>query len=356
MKYKKLIITGGAGFVGSNLAIYFKKDNPKLKVITFDNLKRRGSELNLNRLREAGVEFIHGDIRNKEDLNDIDKFDIMIECSAEPSVLAGFNKSPDYAINTNLMGTINCLEAVRKNKSDIVFLSTSRVYPIKKISELKYVDTKTRFELGQKQTISGVSGNGISEEFPLDGVRSLYGSTKLCSELLLQEYIEMYGIKGIINRCSIITGPWQMGKVDQGIVVYWIAKHIYNSQLSYIGYGGNGKQVRDILHIRDLYDLLCIQLADIEKYNGEIYNVGGGCSLSISLCELTQLCQEVTKKSVKINSIPKNRKGDIPYYITDYSKINKLTGWRPKKSLKSIFEEIAEWIDENKVMLKPILA
>lgn len=137
--YCVILVTGGAGFVGSHLAIKFKKDHPKSRVLALDNLKRRGSELNIPRLKVAGVDFIHGDIRNKEDLEVVGPFDLLSECSAEPSVLAGYNESPAYVINTNLVGTINCLEMTRKSKADIIFLSTSRVYPIKTISNLEYI-------------------------------------------------------------------------------------------------------------------------------------------------------------------------------------------------------------------------
>lgn len=118
---KNVLVTGGAGFVGSNLAIFFKKANPGWDIICMDNLKRRGSELNLNRLRKAGVEFIHGDIRSKEDLKLDKKIDLIIECSAEPSVLAGFGSSPEYVLNTNLTGSINCLELARQRQSRFYF-------------------------------------------------------------------------------------------------------------------------------------------------------------------------------------------------------------------------------------------
>ena len=126
----RILVTGGAGFVGSNLASFFKRDRPDATVVAFDNLRRRGSELALSRLRAAGVEFRHGDVRNAEDLAEAGDFDLMIECSAEPSVHAGYGASPAYVINTNLTGTINCLEAVRRCGAALVFLSTSRVYPI----------------------------------------------------------------------------------------------------------------------------------------------------------------------------------------------------------------------------------
>ena len=197
---KIILVTGGAGFVGSNLSIKLKADYPSSRVIALDNLKRRGSELNIPRLRSNNVEFIHGDIRNKEDIEQIGQFDLMIECSAEPSVLAGYNESPAYLINTNLVGTINCLEAIRKNKADIIFLSTSRVYPVDALNQLPYDERETRFDLTKKSKTTGVSVEGISESFTLNGPRSLYGATKLASEILLTEYVDMYGIHGIINR------------------------------------------------------------------------------------------------------------------------------------------------------------
>jgi CDP-paratose 2-epimerase len=353
---KKILITGGAGFVGSNLAILLKNDEGQnARIIALDNLKRRGSELNLPRLRQNGVEFVHGDIRNIDDLLEIGKIDLILECSAEPSVLAGYSGSPEYLIQTNLAGTVNCLEIARRHGADIVFLSTSRVYPIKAINEIKYEENETRFSISKNQQIKGASENGFSEDLSLDGTRSLYGATKLCSELLLQEYIEIYGIRGIINRCGVITGPWQMGKVGQGVVVLWVARHIFEKELSYIGYNGTGKQVRDILHVQDLYRLLKIEINQISKYNGKVYNVGGGIDVSVSLCELTDLCQKITGKSVRIKSVKENRAGDIPYYISDCSRVQKATGWKPGINCIRIVSDISEWINKNKSDLYPII-
>ena len=353
---RTILITGGAGFVGSNIAIKIKQKYPKNKVICLDNLKRRGSELNLTRLKDNGIIFFHGDIRNKEDLNEIGSFDAIIECSAEPSVMAGIDSTPDYLINTNLVGTINCLEAARKNNANFIFLSTSRVYPIDPINSIKYSESETRFVIDKKQNITGITEKGISEEFTLSGQRSLYGTTKLCSELILQEYIEYYNMKGVINRCGVITGPWQMGKIDQGVFVLWVARHIYGGKLSYIGFDGLGKQVRDFVHIDDLFDLVDMQINDIDKFNGQIFNVGGGLKNSVSLIELTKACEKATGKKIKIDSVKETRKADIRFYITDYSKINKLSGWTPKKGLDETIKEIAKWVEDNKDLLKNILS
>lgn len=351
-----ILVTGGAGFVGSNLAIEFKKNRKDSSVVALDNLRRRGSELNIPRLKENGVEFIHGDIRNREDFESKEKADIIIECSAEPSVLAGFDSSPDYLLNTNLLGTINCLEYARKCGADIIFLSTSRVYPVKTINNLNFIEKSTRFELSDEQNVPGVSSRGYTEEFPHNGSRTLYGATKLASELIIQEYIEMYGLRGVINRCGLLTGSWQMGKVDQGVVVHWVAKHHYNQPLSYVGYGGKGKQVRDILHVKDLYRLLEIQINDLPAHNGEIYNVGGGLERTVSLLELTLLCQKYTGNKIPIKSVNEDRKGDIRIYITDNNKITEKTGWKPEITVDQIIGEISNWIKENSELLRPIIA
>ena len=179
-KKKNFLITGGCGFVGSNIAILFKLKYPNSKVISLDNLKRQGSELNIERLKEYEVQFIHGDIRNKEDFDSLPEIDILIE----PSVLSGIDTTPDYVLNTNLVGTINCLNFAKKNKAKFIFLSTSRIYPIKTLNQVEYRIDETRFSIENKQSLKGVSINGINESFGIDGARSFYGTSKLSSELL----------------------------------------------------------------------------------------------------------------------------------------------------------------------------
>ncbi|HNX90941.1 MAG TPA: NAD-dependent epimerase/dehydratase family protein, partial [Candidatus Omnitrophota bacterium] len=226
MAKKNVLITGGAGFVGSNLAVHLEENEPEYNIVCFDNLKRHGSEHNLERLKEHGIRFVHGDIRNKEDFSEAGKFDIMIECSAEQSVPSGHDGSPQYMINTNLTGAINCFEAARSNNAVTIFLSSGRIYPMDVINGLSYYEKSTRYELKSPQKIAGVSSNGFSEQFPINGVRSMYGATKIAAEFLLKEYIHAYGMKGVINRCGVTTGPWQTGKADQGFAVLWVASHM----------------------------------------------------------------------------------------------------------------------------------
>ncbi|HEX6508889.1 MAG TPA: NAD-dependent epimerase/dehydratase family protein [Chloroflexota bacterium] len=350
--YKTILVTGGAGFVGSNLAIWFQRAYPDTHVIAADNLKRRGTEVNLPRLRQEGIEFVHCDIRNAEDLSFEQGVDLILECSAEPSVLAGYGQSPAYLINTNLMGTINCLELARRSGADFVFLSTSRVYPIEALNSLGTIELDSRFALTQDQPLPGVSEHGIGERFPLEGSRSLYGATKLCSELLIQEYGAMYGVRFIINRCGVITGPWQMGKVDQGVFALWMAHHYFRRGLSYIGWGGQGKQVRDLLDVDDLTDLLAIQLSRFSPLAGQTFNVGGGLDCSLSLLETTRLCQEITGNVVPIEKVPENRPADVKVYVSDNRHITETVGWLPHRTPRDTLTRLFDWFTESEPLIR----
>jgi len=351
---KTILITGGAGFVGSNFAIYWKEKYPKDKVICLDNLKRRGSELNLKRLKEKDILFVHGDIRNKEDIQFNEIIDVVVACSAEPSVLAGINESPEYIINSNLIGAINCLEFARKNNSKFIFLSTSRVYPYDKLLNIICKKSDNRFEINNEIKLSGVSKKGISEKFPLEGTRSIYGATKLCVEYLIREYCETYDLQAVINRCGVIAGPWQMGKVDQGVFSLWVARHYFNKPLSYIGFEGKGLQVRDLIHIKDLSKLIDLQINNFGICNKKIYNVGGGFKNSLSLIETTRLCERITKNKIKITGIKKTRPADIPLYISDNSLVEKEFKWSIKISPEEILRDIYNWIRNNEGNLKNI--
>ncbi|HOT29974.1 MAG TPA: NAD-dependent epimerase/dehydratase family protein [Candidatus Ozemobacteraceae bacterium] len=352
--FRNALVVGGAGFVGSNLAITLKQNVPAGNVQAFDNLHRRGSELTLKRLREAGVAFVHGDIRISEDFACFGDLDLIIDCSAEPSVLAGIGGDPSYVIQTNLFGTFHILELARRKNARLVFLSTSRVYPVRHLLNIPLQQTVGRFVLGSPLP-RGLTPEGITEEFPLDGPRTLYGASKLASELLIQEYIETYGLKAVINRCGIITGPWQMGKVDQGVVALWVAHHVFKRPLKTIGFGGQGLQVRDAIHVDDLADLLGIQLSNIDKASGTCFNVGGGHAVSFSLAELTALCEEVTGNRVPMESVAETRPGDVPYYVTDASLVSRTFGWKPKRDMRAIVAEIASWIESHRDELKDIL-
>lgn len=347
----KILVTGGCGFVGSNLAINFKKQFPSSSVACLDNLKRRGSEVSIDRLKKHDIDFIHGDIRNPEDINGIDT-DLIIECSADASVLSSYGSGSKYLLHSNLYGTVNCLELAKKNKAKVVFLSTSRVYPFKKINDLKLIEEETRFSYFNKEGDTGVGKNGITELFPIDGPKSLYGASKYASEIIIQEYVDMHNLDIYINRCGVLGGPWQFGSAEQGFIALWVASHYYKKSLNYIGFGGSGKQVRDILHVDDLYSLIVTQVTENSVFQGIPYNIGGGLNGSVSLLELTQICEKVTGNKIIIDSVSKTRKADIPWYISDYSKISNTCDWIPKKNTTEIVSDVFEWINNNHKLCK----
>lgn len=351
----RVLVTGGAGFIGSSLGVALASRHPDWELIAFDNLSRRGSELTLPRLKAAGVRFVHGDIREVRDLLALDPIDALIECSAEPSVIAGLDGRTDYLIQTNLLGAYNALELARRDKAQFVFLSTSRVYPVAALNEIALVEEDTRFELAQNQTLPGVSRAGIDEAFPLTGARTLYGATKLSAELLVEEYAAAFGLKTVVDRCGVVAGPWQMGKVDQGVFTHWLLAHFFNRPLQYIGFGGSGKQVRDLLHVDDLIALLDEQLARPDHWAGVTANAGGGREVSLSLLETTELCRELTGNTVPIGKTSDDRPGDIPVYISDCALLRQRTDWRPKRDPRTILAEIFDWVKDNESALAAAL-
>lgn len=352
---QRILITGGAGFVGANLALALAARHADWEVVAFDNLKRRGAELNLPRLREAGVRFVHGDVRDLADLTAVDRCDAIVECSAEPSALAGRDGATDYAVRTNLIGAWHCLELARRDEAQVVFLSTSRVYPVAGLNRLALEETGTRFELAAEQPLPGASPAGIAEDFPLDGARTLYGTTKLSAELLIAEYRDAYGLRTAVNRCGVIAGPWQMGKVDQGVFTHWMLAHLLGGSLSYIGFGCTGKQVRDLLHVDDLIDLVERQLLEPEAWDGTTANVGGGRECSLSLAETTTLCREITGRTIPIGRDAVDRPGDVPVYVSDCARLFGSTDWRPRRTARDVLEDIARWITDHEAAVRSAL-
>ena len=348
----RILITGGAGFIGSNLALRVRHTFPDAEVVCMDNLYRRGSELNPPRLEKAGLKFHRGDVRDANSFPS-EPFNFLIECSAEPSVLAGHGGSPDYLLQTNLVGAYNCLEKARTWGSRVIFLSTSRVYPIARLEAHPWREEKTRFVWKDDGT-NGITSRGVTEQVDMNGARSLYGFTKFAAEKLIEEYRAAYGLKAVINRCAVVTGPWQFGKVDQGVASLWVMAHHFGRPLSYIGYGGTGKQVRDFLHVEDLCDLIVEQINQFDRWDGWLGNVSGGSSNSASLCELTALCEEITGRKIQIESVPANRPNDLRIFVADCSRLFERTDWKPKRDMHRIVQDISGWVHRHAAELERI--
>ena len=328
----KILITGGCGFVGSNLAIYFKNNLNGIKISSLDNLSRKGSLLNLNRIKKKNIKNFKIDIANNKAIDKLPRYDLIIDCCAEASVETS-KKNIDIVFNTNLLGTFNILKKCKKDKSNIIFLSSSRVYSIEKLRKLK------------KKTL-------INEKFDTFGPKSVYGFCKYSSEHLIKEFSFMYKINYIINRFGVISGPWQFGKQDQGFVSRWVWKHINKKKLKYIGFDGKGSQVRDVIHISDVCKLIEMQIKKINSVNNFTVNVGGGMQNSISLKDLTKICQKITFNKIKISSNKKTSEYDIPYYVTDNSKVKKIYKWKPQKKIFHVIHDVYKWMISNKKELK----
>ena len=263
----KILITGVCGFVGSSLARGFLDANSTLEIFGIDNLSRAGSELNRPLLKKLGVRFLHGDIRNRSDVELLPDADWVIDAAANPSVLAGVEGSTTrQLLEHNVLGTVNVLEYCRRRNAGLILLSTSRVYSVSALSALPLERRDDSFYLRTEGELpSGVTCDGIAEDFSTSPPLSLYGVSKFVSERLALEYGEAFRFPVWVNRCGVLSGAGQFGRADQGILSFWIHACHRRQPLAYIGFGGHGHQTRDFLHPRDLAPLLAKQMEQEES-------------------------------------------------------------------------------------------
>lgn len=334
----KILITGGCGFVGSNLAIFLKKNLKKSIIYSIDNLYRKGSKINENRLQLEGIKNFRVDIKNSKKILSLPKTNIIIDCCAEPSVETS-KYDLDRVMYTNLIGTYNIIKKSLIDNSNIIYMSSSRVYSINEINK------------NYQKFRNNINKLKINEKFNTSGIKSFYGFTKLSSEELIKEINYNNNFKYIINRFGVITGPWQFGKQDQGFVTLWVAKHILKKKLKYIGFNGTGLQSRDIIHIEDVCDIIFRQIKNINKIFNQTFNIGGGKKNFINLKQLSEICQKITKNNITIKKILKTSNYDIPYFLNDNSKIKKFYNWMPKKNVQDIVFDIYFWLKKNKKIL-----
>jgi len=341
----KILIFGGAGFVGGNLAIFFA--NRGDKVLCVDNLVRRGSENNLKRFKNYNnISFLHGDIRNVEDLNQIAlNPDVVLECSAQPTAIDGY-KNPMFDFTNNTSGLLNVLEFCRKRNSGLIFWSTNKTYSGDKCNSIPIIEKETRLEWSAPDNfIHGWTSKGINEDFDINGgSHTIYGITKVTADLFCQEWAQAFDIPVIINRFSCLYGPYQFGKVSQGWITWFALAKKFNYPLTFYGFGG--KQVRDYLHIDDVGGLIEKQIGQINNHRGSYYNVGGGEKYTISVYELEQLLSQMFNNFEPIkNEHP--RKADQKIYISDISKVSDDFNWEPSISLKTGLGSIFDWINSG---------
>lgn len=346
----KICITGICGFVGYSLATQLLSSIEGIEVYGIDSLVRPGSERNRTRLRDLGCRVYHGDIRQRSDLELVPQVDWVIDAAANPSVLAGISgsASSQQVVEHNLLGTINILEFCRRHRAGLILLSTSRVYSIAELSRLNLREEQTRFVYAEPAgSVNGVSAEGITEAFSTMPPISLYGVTKLSSEVLALEYGHAFDFPVWINRCGVMAGAGQFGTAEQGIFSYWIHSWRAARRLRYIGFDGSGRQVRDALHPTDLGRLVIQQLNSGDRSETDkVWNIGGGRENSMSLAELSAWCkQRFGHRQIERDLKP--RAYDLPWVIIDSGKALNCWNWKPAVKMESILEEIANHAEKN---------
>lgn len=345
----RLLVTGACGFVGSTLVRALRAARPDIAITGLDNFVREGSRSNVEPLRRLGVTVVQGDIRNPADLDALPAADWVLDCAAEPSVLAGVSGgvSSFDVMDHNLIGTIRVLEYCKRYGAGIVLLSTSRVYSIAPLAALPVEVVDGAYRPRAFRPEIGLTAAGIDESFPTSPPASLYGISKRCSELLALEYGEDFGFPVWINRCGVLAGAGQFGKADQGIFTFWIRSWRDGKPLAYIGFDGKGSQVRDCLHPRDLLPVLLRQLdggapakAD-DDLDPRICNFSGGTANAMSLAQLSGWCRtRIGPKDVA--SVAEPRPFDLPWVVLDSTRAGRLWGWKPVTPIDAILEEILE--------------
>lgn len=344
----KVLVTGGAGFIGSHVVEFYAEKG--YEVVVYDNFlrasllkqSREASLHNWRYLKERfgeRVRLVEGDIRDFEKLSkEVEDADLVVHTAAQVAVTTSL-LDPKVDFEINALGTFNVLEAARKAKSNptIIYCSTNKVYGdnVNKIPveprDSRYVYADPRYQ------------QGIPEDYPVDLCEHTpYGCSKLAGELYVQDYARVYGLKTGVFRMSCIYGERQMGAEDQGWLAWFTIALLTGREITIYG---DGKQVRDVLYVKDLIE--AYDLFFRSELTHEVFNIGGGPHNTLSLLELLRLLEEITGLKAKV-SFSDWRPGDQKVYISDISKIANKLGWRPKVHPKEGVVKLMNWIQENK--------
>ncbi len=341
---KRILITGGAGFIGSNTAEFFSKK--KWKVYILDNLSRKGTKINLNRIKNRISKFYLGDITNYSKLNQILKVvrpNVIIHAAGQVAVTKSI-QDPRKDFNDNLLGTFNLLESIRINKlnSKLIYTSTNKVYG--NLEYLKFIEKKEKYIFKNFK-------KGINEKLNLD-LHSPYGCSKGSADQYINDYSRIYGLDVVVLRQSCVYGENQFGIEDQGWVAWFSIASYFKKKITIYG---NGKQVRDILFITDLCNLYYKIASSKKKFINEcIFNVGGGHKFSLSILELLNILKKKNKTNLKIK-YSKARKGDQKIFISDNTKINKFFKWKPQISPVKGVSKLILWIKNNHKLISKVI-
>ena len=341
----KILITGGAGFIGSNAAArYIRRGD---QVIVLDNLSRPGAHLNLEWLHTVGhFEFIEGDIRDYTLLNQFfsrrKELDSVLHLAAQVAVTTSVT-DPRNDFEINALGTFNVLEAIRTSGQSpaIIFSSTNKVYG--NLDDMPAREEETRYAFGGKKS-------AVREDQPLD-FHSPYGCSKGSADQYVRDYSRIYGLKTVVMRQSCIYGPRQFGIEDQGWVAWFIIAAITGKKITVYG---DGKQVRDILYMDDLLDSFDAAIGNIDRCAGEIFNIGGGSENTISLLEFLDLLEEYFGRKIDY-TFSDWRPGDQKIYVSDISRASRELSWKPKVTNREGIKRLFNWVSENKETIEQAL-
>jgi CDP-paratose 2-epimerase len=338
----KYLITGGCGFLGSNLAKEALARN--IDLVIFDNLSRVGSEKNLAWLKSLGrFKFVHGDIRSANDVEQLvasEKPDVIFHLAGQVAMTTSIqNPRKDFEINAS--GTLNLLDSVRKYAANaaVIYSSTNKVYG--DLGQLKYEEGDKRYDLADYRS-------GLPESTPLS-FASPYGCSKGSADQYMLDFNHVYGLKTVVFRHSSMYGGRQFSTIDQGWVGWFCDQAIKASkgELSELfTISGNGKQVRDVLYADDMVRLYFSAADRIESVQGEVFNIGGGAGNSLSLLELFDILEEELGVKLCYTKLPW-RESDQKVFIADISKAEKLLDWHPKVGAREGVKRMITWSSEK---------
>ena len=343
---KRILITGGAGFIGSNAAKHFM-GRDDCEVLVFDNLSRNGTDINLQWLKGQGdFTFIQNDIRDFEALKQLfetEKVDAVIHLAAQVAVTTSI-VDPREDFDINALGTFNLLEAIRLShqKPFVIYTSTNKVYG--GMEDIEVVEENGSYTFRNER-------EGISETRGLD-FHSPYGCSKGAADQYVRDYFRIYGIPTVVFRQSCIYGYRQFGIEDQGWVAWFIIAALMGRKITVYG---DGKQVRDILFIDDLVSLFDAAITASERVSGKVYNIGGGPGNRLSLLELLAWFKEIKGLGVAFD-FDDWRAGDQPVYFSNISKIKETIGWEPAISKMEGLEKLYSWVEANLDDIRTTLA
>jgi len=337
----RILITGGCGFIGCNLANSFLQKGAE--VIIYDNLSRSGAEKNKKWLEDnhqKNLTFIHGDIRDFRGLKSATKdADTIFHTAAQVAVTTSV-KNPKEDFEINVLGTFNVLEAVRLSNTDpiLLYTSTNKVYG-NNVNKLALLEKEFRYEFADNNL-----SNGIPEIFSTDAnEHTPYGSSKYASDVYVRDYSSVYGLKTVSFRMSCIYGLRQFGNEDQGWVAHFLISSVFNKPIVIYG---DGKQVRDVLFISDLINAFNAAVNNINKTKGEVFNMGGGPKNTLSLLELIDFINKARGRKIDV-SFDDWRPFDQKVYISDIRKAKEYFGWEPQVDKETGINKILNWITSN---------